>query len=159
MAAAEKDGRKLAIFGDSLGSPEVEQWKLRTPALRHAMAHGHVITLNEYGRTTPSGGDANYPVSDDEGYTYFGGRHERLYESVPADCRPYLIIGETGASNSRITQPFAVTDAIAYSRKLASRPFGDKVIFFSLYSLGNSDGEWARLDDQMAQAEDLLRAY
>lgn len=157
MEAADLDGRKLAIFGDSSGSPEVDQWKTRIPALRYAMSRGHVITLNQYGRTNPDKSDANYRVSDDEGYMYFGGRHERFYEAVPVDCRPPLIIGETGASNSRINQPFAVEDAIAYSKKLASRPFGDRVLFFSLYTLGWSDGEWAHLDSQIPLAETLLR--
>jgi hypothetical protein len=157
MAAAEKDGRRLAIFGDSSGTPEVEQWVTRIPALRHAMAYNHVVTLNQYGRTNPDGSDADYPVSDDEGYSYFGGRHIRLYDAVPGDCHPLIIVGETGASRSTVTQPFAVEDAIKYSKKLAQGKYGDRIIYTSLYTLGN----WMNnnLIGQMGLMEQRLREY
>lgn len=157
MNAADQDGRKLAIFGDSFGTPEIDQWPVRTPALKYAYARGHVVTLNQYGRRNAKNEDDNFPVSDDEGYLWYGGRHEQFYSSVPEDARPMLIIGETGASNSAISQPFAVADAIKYSKKLTARKYGDKILFFSLYTLG----QWMqnRLDGQVPLAEQMLKTY
>jgi hypothetical protein len=154
MDAAQEDGRKLAIFGDSFGTPEVAEWKLRIPALRHAMKNGHVVTLNQYGRRNPDKTDGNFRVADDIEYIWNGGRHILFYDAVPADCRPLLIIGEAGASNSSITQPFAVDDGIKYSDRLAREKYGDRILFISLYTLGR----WrdCQLDGQIPAAESLL---
>lgn len=140
IAAANKDNRKVAVFGDSYGSPEVEQWKTRIPALRDAMAGGHAVKLNQYGRCEKDAqGDcipANYPVSDDEAYESFGGRFELFYDAVPADCRPYLITGETGPSNSAINHSFVVDDNIKYGDRVAASKYGYLVLFHAYYTLG-----------------------
>jgi hypothetical protein len=47
MQLAEADGFKLALHGDSLGTPELTQWRNYTTSLRHAAQHGHIITLHE----------------------------------------------------------------------------------------------------------------
>lgn len=99
MMEADANGRKCAIFGDSEGTPEVEQWKTRTPALQYAKAHGHIVALNEYGRWV-DGRPANIPVSDPVAIEDYGLRHRLFYAAVSADARPILVITETGPSDA-----------------------------------------------------------
>src|SRR5258708_25867977 len=84
---------------DGVGTPEVPVWKTLEPVLRHAMANGHVVILHQYGPSN-NGQVSDQPVSSPNLFEYFGGRHRSFYATVPADCRPKLIIGETGPSDA-----------------------------------------------------------
>lgn len=142
-AADDDNGRHVALWGDSYGTPETREFKTRIPALRHARRKGHVLTMNFYGRCQPQpNGDcvpADFPVSDQEHILDFGLRYIQFYDAVPPDCRPYIINGETGASNSMINHGFAVNDSIAYSDIQAASKYGELVLFNAYYTLN----KWA----------------
>ena len=99
MYEAEAHGRKVALFGDSEGTPEIEQWKTRVSALTYAQTHGHIVALNEYGRWV-DGKPANIEVSDPVGIESYGLRHRAFYAAVPETARPTLIITETGPADA-----------------------------------------------------------
>lgn len=120
MYEADSKGRKVAIFGDSEGTPEVDQWKTRIPALQYAKAHHHIVALNEYGRFE-NGHPVNVEVSDPGGITFYGLRHRMFYEAVPDNAWPDLIITECGPSDA-VFMGIArtVNDMKAYNRLLQS---------------------------------------
>ncbi len=49
MRLAEADGLKLALHGDSAGTPEIADWQHYQLSLAWASAHGHILALHEYG--------------------------------------------------------------------------------------------------------------
>ncbi len=49
MRLAETDGFKLALHGDSAGTPEIADWHHYHLSLARASAHGHILALHEYG--------------------------------------------------------------------------------------------------------------
>ena len=113
MQLAEAQGRKAGLFGDSVGTPDAVAWAWRIPALRWAMTHGHAVIRHDYGPWV-NGQPSNLPVSDPDGFQYYGGRTIALYASVPADCKPLFINGETGNS-SAYPQPGSLADIRAYN--------------------------------------------
>lgn len=152
MQAADEYGVKVAICGDSVGTPEVYQWEERIPALRYAMQHGHIVTLNQYGNAaTPK---AN--VSDPNGIEWYGLRHRKFYAAVPADCRPKLIIGEAGSYDStefRGTEA-VVNDMRRYNELLQGDPY---VIGFCYWTAATWAGyPNASLDVALPEIEALV---
>ena len=123
MRLAEADNRHIGLFGYSVGTPEIPVWQSLVPVLRHAMANGHVVILHQYGPFV-NGKVTDQPVSSPNLFEYFGGRHRSFYASVPADCRPKLIIGETGPSDAifRGAAPL-VADQRAYIGLLRADPY------------------------------------
>lgn len=155
MKEANKEGYKLAIFGDSQSSVSEAQWSTRWEALRYAMRHGHAATVNAYGpyvNDAPSG----LPVSGDWGFTWYGGWPERLYNSAPLDCRPPLIIGETGPSDSSITRDvdYYIGDMKAYDLK-TRLPY---LLFWSYWTAGHWIGKNISLDFALPDIEALVAA-
>lgn len=133
MQEAEKEDRKLAIFGDSMSTPTIEDWQLRKPALAYAMKNGHAVTLNQYGPYS-NNKPASIPVSTDLEYQWYGQHPFNLYASVPEDCRPLLILGETGSSDSMNKREYNVSiDAQNYDRKTRQYPYFKG---FSYYTVG-----------------------
>ncbi len=49
MRLAEVDDFKLALHGDSAGTPEISDWRHYQLSLAWASAHGHILALHEYG--------------------------------------------------------------------------------------------------------------
>lgn len=47
MQLADADGLKLALHGDSQGTPDYPQWQNYRTSLAYAAQHGHIITLHE----------------------------------------------------------------------------------------------------------------
>jgi len=94
---AEAQGYRSGMAGDSVGTPTPTQWQWRIPALRRAFEHGHAAVLHEYSAFV-NGKPSNTPLCDPATRDYYGLRHRALYASVPADCRPLLLIGESGLS-------------------------------------------------------------
>lgn len=47
MQLAEADGFKLALHGDSMGTPDYPQWQNYKASLAYAALRGHIITLHE----------------------------------------------------------------------------------------------------------------
>lgn len=136
MQAAESEGRKLAIYGDSMSSVTPQGWLKRLPSLRWAMVHGHAVTVNAYGPTKADGTPDNKPVSTLDGFQWFGGWPIQLYEATPADARPLLIIGETGSSDSTVSRGFDVAhDAADYDRMLRGYSYIKAFAYFTV-------GQW-----------------
>lgn len=130
MRLADLAGRfKVGMFGDSLGSPTVEQWETREGALSYAMTYGHVAVLHEYGAEI-NNQPANVPLADPATRQWYGLRHEMLYSGVPANCRPMAIIGETGRSDGR---PDTIEDLRAYNQLLLADPY---ILGFCLWGMG-----------------------
>lgn len=153
MKAANERGNKVAICGDSVGTPEIWQWAQRAPALRFAMAHGHVCTLNEYGRENPPDSD----VSDPLHIEWYGLRHRQFYAAVPADCRPKLIIGETGSYDSTKFRGAArvINDMRRYNELLLNDEY---VIGYCYWTAGEWSGfPLSSLDSALPEIEALVR--
>ena len=132
MSRADADGRfKVGLFGDSLGSPTVEQWQTREGALAYAMARGHVAILHEYGAEI-NNQPAHVPMSDANTFPWYAGRHRMLYDAVPANCRPNLIVGECGCSDAR---PDTIDDLRAYNQLLQADSY---VLGYCLWGAGAS---------------------
>lgn len=124
---------KVVIFNDRVGQPEVNQWVARIPALRYGLAHGHLAGLNEYSRWV-NDRPSNKPVSDPEGFEWYGGRHGTLYAAVPSDCWMDLLIKETGPSDATFRDAATfISDAKAYNLMLQKYPY---VVGFCWYRFG-----------------------
>ena len=134
MQLADSAGRKIGMFADSVGTPNVDQWQWRIPALRYAAAHGHAAILHEYGAFV-GGKVSSIPVSDSATRQWYGTRHEGLYNSVPSDCRPLLIIGETGTSDGYPHGEQTITDLGQYNSLLQNDSYCGG---FCLWGMGNS---------------------
>jgi hypothetical protein len=104
MKYLEDKGRKGAIYADAVGNPtddegtsRFEKWADRIPSHRYARAHNHIVVMHLYsGASTPPG-----ELSNETLRPYFEGRPAALYASVPADCRPVLLITEAARELSR----------------------------------------------------------
>jgi len=96
MKAADEHGRKVVIFNDSVGATTDDMWHGRREALVFAKAHGHFVGLHAYGEI-----DGTYhPATawDDPGmWQWFAGRFEHLYNLMPAEAQPDLLLTEWGA--------------------------------------------------------------
>lgn len=135
MKRADANRRfKVGMYGDSLGSPEVSQWQTREASLAYAMANGHIVVIHEYGAMI-SNQPANVPVSDPATRQWYGTRHEMLYASVPANCRPNLIIGETGTSDGYTHGAATIDDMRKYNEELQAYPY---VLGYAWWGFGNS---------------------
>lgn len=130
MKRADHDGKfKVGMFGDSLGSPTIEQWETRENALSYAMQYGHIAILHEYGAEI-NDHPANVPMSDPATRQWYGLRHEMLYNGVPANCRPFCIIGECGLSSA---VPDTIEDFRAYNQLLLNDPY---ILGFCIWGFG-----------------------
>lgn len=124
MRLAELDGRHVGLFAYAVGNPDtLQEWTKLAPVLKHAMANGHAAVLHEYGAFV-NGRVSDQYVSAPAGFEWFGGRHRMNYNSVPADCRPILIIGETGPSSATYHSGEAlVEDQRSYLAELRKDPY------------------------------------
>lgn len=154
MVEADAQNRKVAIFGDSEGTPEVEQWRTRIPALQYARAHGHIVALNEYGRFE-NGKPANVPVSDPGGIAFYGLRHRMFYAAVPEDAHPILVITETGPSDAVFMgAQRTIADMQAYNGELQA---DDCVEGFCYWGFGGSLKQAEDANAALSAVEQLIR--
>ncbi len=127
-------GRKGALGCYGIGYPEPAQWATMIPALQFAAANGHIVNLHCYcAQGTPLG----QLSSDTADYEL---RFVRLYNAVPADARPPLIIGECAHEFSRGL--FEGTDQLVkfvelFSAAVSPYPY---VKGFNLWTAGNAGG-------------------
>jgi hypothetical protein len=144
MEEAKREGRRLAIFGDSYGTPEVDQWVARIPALREAMASNYLVALNTYG------------IDNGEAYKYLGGRYILFLDAVPADCRPAIAFTETGVNDGTTTDPDAVPKTFTYTDRLARDKYAAHILMANAWTFG----KWMEcsLDSQLPRAEIELNA-
>lgn len=158
MKAANAYGIKVAICGDSVGTPEVTEWRIRIPALEFAKQYGHYVTLNEYGPYR-NGNPSKLDVSTPDGFLYYGGRHRLFYEAVPETARPKLIIGETGSSDSWTYRGFDITtnDMIKYNQELMK---DDYVVGACWWTLGNWGGyPQSTMDPDIPRFKEFMRTF
>lgn len=101
MRDADADGRKVVIFNDSVGWTADETWLERKPALQYAKAHGHYVGLHCYGVVT-DGGDVYHPLTEPNGWRWFGGRVFHLYSLMPPEAQPDFIATEAGAGGFQL---------------------------------------------------------
>jgi hypothetical protein len=134
MANCDRDGFKAAIFGDSVGTPNVDQWQTRQGALAYAMTKNHIVVIHEYGAFV-NGKPGNVPVSDPATRQWYGTRHEMLYNSVSENCRPLMIVGEWGTSDAYPHGQATIDDMKNYNALLQNDPY---VIGFCLWGMGAS---------------------
>lgn len=107
MDFVEERERKCAILNVAVGNPPDDftsaesKWQSLTVALEHARAGGHVVGMHIYSKAgTPEGA-----LSDD--LSNYELRFRRLYQSVPENARPPLLILE--AAREFYTGKFANT--------------------------------------------------
>lgn len=143
MDLAKAQGRRAAIYGDSPGQPELNEYAWRVPALKQAMRDGHALVLHEYSafiNKQPS----DTPLCDPATRPSYGLRHRELYASVPVDCRPKLFNAETGLSTVHMD---SIEDIDGYCTLLAE---DDYVEGMALYGYGasvyNLNGQLAALE-------------
>jgi len=105
------NGRKGCIGSYGVGQPEPAQWATMTEALQHAMANGHLVVLHSYCQAGTTPGMLSADTFDYEQ------RHVKLFNAVPANARPDLILSEDGHEFSRGLFEGA-TPLVTYSDKL-----------------------------------------
>jgi hypothetical protein len=143
MQKCDELQHKAAIFADSVGTPEPEQWVQRIPALTYAKAHGHFVANHAYGRSD----SPNAPVSDPIEAAYYGLRYRRLYAAVPESARPDLIISECGTFAANFVGIDALlADMQAFNAEIVADPYVRGACWWTLGGT-KADGwersEWA----------------
>jgi hypothetical protein len=175
MQAADQDGRKIAIFSDSVGNPsDVHEengrfvsgvWSRRVAsgAMRYGKANGHIVCLHQYGRVTPYGketadpGSAIWPdgTRDDGAYKWYGGRHVGVWRDlIPDDSKMGIIVGEAGPSDAIYrgsTQ--VISDMRGYQLRYGSDPYILGYAFWTFGGAGNLGFGYSTMD---ASANDIL---
>ncbi|HEY4723968.1 MAG TPA: hypothetical protein VII92_19095 [Anaerolineae bacterium] len=131
MKLADRDSFTLALYAFSTGNPPLDSATINeiAPALQYAAAHGHYLSLHEYG-----GVGAGNP--DTLRGSYLALRYRQLYAMLPADARPRLIISEAGQSAGFEfigVQPF-IDDVGWYDLQLAEDGY---IVGAAMWTLGN----------------------
>ena len=131
MKLADRDGFTLSLYAFSTGNPPLDDATINeiAPALRYAAAHGHYLSLHEYGGV----GQGN---PDTLRGSYLALRYRQLYAVLLADARPRLIISEAGqAAGFEFigVQPF-IDDLGWYDLQLAE---DDYIVGAAMWTLGN----------------------
>lgn len=170
MQEADKQGRRLAIFADSVGNPNVilnadgsvnsPVWENRVASgcMTYGKAHGHIACVHKYGKLIAMKGTSDpgceiFPDGrkDDAAWFWFGdGSRRAVYRDlVPADARMPVHIGECGCSNINLHGQAFVQDFMGYQTRLGDDP---DVLSFAYWQLGGrGDIQWGQscLDDDM----------
>jgi hypothetical protein len=87
MDEAQEAGVKICVGEWATGNPKLDPASIGAlvPMLRQAAQNGHILGLHEYAI------DADFMIE-----SAFCLRYRRLYEALPADARPRLVISECG---------------------------------------------------------------
>ncbi len=169
MQEADKQGRKLGIFADSVGNPDLIQrpdgswsspvWESRAASgcLAYGKTNNHIAVLHEYGRLinmkgTDDPGSAIFLDGhrDDTAWLWFGGgRHTKAYSLIPENCRMNIHIGECGCSNINKHGADFVHDFIGYQTRYGNDPYVVSYAYWQLGGRGTIDWGVSCLDDDM----------
>ena len=136
MKRADEAGLKLVLYAFSAGNPPLDNTTIAeiTPALRYAMAHGHYLSVHEYGGVVPNDPDTLRG-------SILALRYRQLYAALPTDARPRLIVSEAGQAGGCCfigTQPF-IEDYAWYSARLAEDHYVVGVAAWTLGNWGNAN--------------------
>lgn len=143
MDLAKTQGRHVVIYGDSPGTPELNEYQWRIPALRQAMRDGHALSLHEYSAFIDKK-PSDTPLCDVASRSSYGLRHRMLYASVPADCRPKLFNSETGLSTVHMD---SIEDIEGYCNLLNEDAYVDGMAIYGYgASMYNLNGQLAALE-------------
>jgi len=164
MKAAEKDGRKVVIFNDSVGNPWDSDarngfgiWRRRiaTGCLRHCKANGHFVGYHGYGKPDEYPGSA---IGDDEAWKLYGGRVLEAYAITLEDSRPPILYTEAGTNRANYMGPdFTVTDMHGYQTRLADNPYVKAVMYWELGGRGDRSFDRSCMDAAIPQITAYLR--
>lgn len=106
MQTADRWGRKVIIYNDSVGATTDDMWFRRKNSLTYAREHGHYVGLHAYGDVS----DGRYhPMTawDSPGaWRWYAGRYEHLYALMP-ELQPMLILDECGAGGVQLAAGYA----------------------------------------------------
>ncbi len=160
MQEADTQGRKLAIFADSVGMPDQWRWldgiwhsdvwslRVSSGCLRYGKAHGHYACLHEYGSmgrgyTGNEPGSAIWPDRhrDDNAFSWFGGRHLGPYRDIiPEDSRMQILLGECGPARVNVVDmgglSAVLSDMRGYQIRYASDPCVAGFCYWTVGGLG-----------------------
>jgi hypothetical protein len=119
MRIADAEGWKAAIFGFTVGLPDLERWQLLYPALEAAHQGQHLLVLNEYFPALPwvwwgpnqeeavaGNGVLNWPHGYAEGWLF--GRYRKVWrEHIEPNgwTGIRIALGETGSDIVATTEP------------------------------------------------------
>jgi len=151
MKRADEAGLKLVLFAFSTGNPLLTPEVIAeiTPALRYAAAHGHYLSVHEYGGV--AAGDP-----DTLRGSFLALRYRKLYLLFPEDARPQLIISEAGQAGGCCfigTEAF-VNDFAWYDAQLQQ---DDYVVGVAAWTLGNWGS--ANFQDALPALADYLISF
>src|SRR3972149_6558183 len=151
MKRADEAGLKLVLYAFSAGNPPPDEAILAemTPALRYAMAHGHYLSVHEYGGVAPLDPDTLQG-------SILALRYRQLYAALPEDARPQLIVSEAGQSGGCcfIGKQAFIEDYAWYDAQLAE---DDYVIGVAAWTLGNWGS--ANFQDALPALADYLISF
>lgn len=178
MQAADTQGRKLAIFADSVGNPDQfggADGKIHSPAwerrlasgcLTYGKTNGHFACLHEYGAmgrgyTANEPGSAIWPDGhrDDAQFSWFGGRHLAIYRDVlPETARMQILMGECGVSSASFAGAGGVDGVISDMRGYQTRYGGDLYVKACNYWTCGGAGGWehSRMDTALPALLEVL---
>jgi len=151
MKLAEPAGLKLVLYAFSTGNPPLTPEVVAeiTPALRYAMAHGHYLSLHEYGGV--AAGDPDTLQG-----SFLALRYRKLYFLLPEDARPKLIVSEAGQAGGCCfigTEAF-IEDYAWYDAQLQQ---DDYVVGVAAWTLGNWGS--ANFQDALPALADYLISF
>lgn len=139
MLLAEVDGFRLALHGDSVGTPDYPAWQYYRKSLSHAAANGHVLLLHEYGlETTLQNAGPDLAL-----------RYRRVHDIIePFAPGLKMVIGETSSHNGYSGEGAAWLNDCAWYDSEAMKD-ARYLIGFAGYQLGGAEN-WYRLIQQWA---------
>jgi hypothetical protein len=166
MKIAEANNYRLALYAFSGGCPkdllnpelasqviatQMQCWDELVPSLRYAMANGHILLLHEYG--------FGYgPLK--KSAPWLALRYRKVYQHLPVDARPFLVISEASAGAGFGGNPQVwLDDAKWYDSEIMK----DKVVLgCCLYQLGGAENfvtALPQLADYISQTPTPLVQY
>ena len=104
-------GYKCLFGAYAVGQPEPAQWLAMAGSLRLCAQYGGLVGLHIYSAAGTAPGEISTDAPD---YEY---RPIRLYQAVPADCRPQLVFPEFGNVFGGTTK-VSGADFVSFSRKV-----------------------------------------
>jgi hypothetical protein len=177
MKAATEQGRKLAVFGDSVGTPDMRQlpdgtwtsigWLHRSKSgcMAYGKQHGHLACVHDYGRMvnvkeTEDPGSEIFPDghTDEGAWQWFGGgRHYTAWTQIlPPESRMNLFIGECGASAANLHGADFIGDFKNYQARFAKDPYVVAFCYWTVGGQGPYGFGYSSLDDDLPAVMALL---
>lgn len=148
MQAADREGkgRKLVIFNDSVGNPDISvvngrvvstAWRDRKASgvMAYAYAHKHFVGSHVYGAPECNPGSAIYPDGhrNDDNWFWYANRWHAGYSLMAANEKPMVLGTEAGLYCAGYqNREFLLNDLAGYQMRYGGDPLVGAIAYWSL---------------------------